>query len=71
MEHPAGKKSHTGAEGDRLSIEVTDTRCNKGVTELPQINLAGLIIAGPSIFVKVLRILQNISYEGVMAIFEL
>jgi hypothetical protein len=35
------------------------------VLELPQINLARLIIAGPSIFVKVLKILQNILYEEV------
>jgi len=63
VEHPAGKKSHTGAEGDRLSIEVTDTRCNKEDIELPQLNLAGIIIARPSTFVKVLKILQKLLYE--------
>jgi len=36
------------------------------VTELAQIKLAGLIIAGPSTFVKVTKILQNISYEEVL-----
>ena len=63
MEHPACKKSHTGAEGDRLKIEVTGNRCNKEVQELPQLNLAGIIIAGPSTFVKVLKILQKLLYE--------
>jgi len=34
------------------------------VQELPQINLARIIIAGPSLFVKVLKILQKLLYEG-------
>jgi hypothetical protein len=37
--------------------------CLKEGKELPQINLARIIIPGLSIFVKVLQILQNISYE--------
>jgi len=48
-----------------LTINGPGNRCNKE-TELPQTNLAIIIIAGPSIFVKVLKILQGISYEEVL-----
>jgi len=51
--------------GTRFREKSPENQCNREVTELPQINLARLIIAGPSIFVKVVRILQNISYEEV------
>lgn len=56
VEHPVGKKSHTSAKGGQATNRShRPIQCNKEVVELPQISLAGLIIAGPPLFVKVLK----------------